>query len=358
MCPGSAIAEKDRPGTTSQAAADGTRKHEIMERIMQSGKESYNQILGSIDPDDRPDIEEAVDLFDRLCEMHDLQFTHVEFEKKVKIPELSGVWGTTDVLGRAVDKTGPVGVVVDWKFGHKKVAAEGNIQLGFYALNAIAEHPDTFAGIDRWLVAIVQPAHGLSYWYTDRAWLEYLTKLVKTADGKIEAGVDERQAGTWCHYCKGAATCGALRYTSSALAMAPTDLNSITIAEGLQYIEELEDRVSALGKAIRARANDAAASGQPIPGWKMVEKLGNREWSVSDKEVLDAIPEATRIEVASPTQVEKALGKKAFKERAEQFVTRKVAGLTLVREADRRPAVTPKGSLSETLGLGPEDRIL
>lgn len=334
MCPGSAIAEAGRPDTTSQAAEDGTRKHKLIERAM------HNEIgVDDIDPEDREDIIEAARLFELFRDLTGLKFDSVYYEERVAL-DIPGVFGTIDVLARA----GDVGVVLDWKFGHREVKAAHNIQLGTYAAGAISQLPAEFGPLKRWVFAIVQPAHGLSYWETDSLWIEHLREREREAANLIHAGEDIRRSGSWCDYCKGAIDCPELR--SNLVQIGRFDkqpIPAVSYAEALA----LADKAEAFVKQVRAEANAAALErGETILGYKVVEKVARRKWSVSDKELLDALPEVATTVPLSPAQAEKKLGKAAYAERAAPLVMKESSGLVLVKDEDRRPAVDVSKQLS------------
>lgn len=344
MCPGSAIAEEGKPDTVSQAAEDGTRKHELIERVLDGRLE-----LDIVPAEDRDDVTAAFDMFGDLVRIPTFADNPptLKLEQRVAL-DVPGVFGTIDVLGVA----GRVGLVCDWKFGHREVRADHNIQLGTYAAGAISTFPELFEGVDRWVFAIVQPAHGLSVWETDNAWIEHLRERIREAADKIRARIDERQAGAWCQYCKGSLDCREIR--DPLVKIGKQAVGAISYAEALSLAEKAEAFVKNIYREVEA----AMMRGEKVLGYKVVEKRPTRKWTLSNEELIDAVPEVATVDVLSPAQLEKKLSKAEFKARAEQYVTKQSSGLTIAPDSDKRPAVDLGAPLGEVLGLDPGDQIL
>ena len=86
-------------------------------------------------------------------------------------------------------------------------------------------------------------------------------------------------------------------------------------------------------------------NGEELPGYKLVEvKLGNRKWR-NDREVFDLLTEAgyddteiTETKVLSPSQMDKAIGKKKVAELLEGLIERAPGAPTIAPITDKRPA--------------------
>ena len=97
--------------------------------------------------------------------------------------------------------------------------------------------------------------------------------------------------------------------------------------------------------AVRAHAHRQAESGVEIPGYQLVEKIGNRAWKLPEEQIVGALALAgltdDRIyarKLVSPAQAEKALGAKK-KGALDELVERPVRGTNLVSvDASTRPA--------------------
>ena len=86
-------------------------------------------------------------------------------------------------------------------------------------------------------------------------------------------------------------------------------------------------------------------NGDELPGYKLVEgKLGNRKWK-DEKTVFDRLiasgyseEEITETKVLSPTQMDKAIGKKKATELLEEYIERAPGAPTIAPISDKRPA--------------------
>jgi hypothetical protein len=122
---------------------------------------------------------------------------------------------------------------------------------------------------------------------------------------------------------------------------AALDTDPVALARDLDAIPMLEDWI----KARRAFAHAQAEQGVEIPGYQLVDKIGNRKWA-DEKEVAKALLD-TEISYEdfmqppkpkSPAQLEKVLGSKR-KALIEPFVVREVTGTNLVSSSKTsRPA--------------------
>lgn len=130
----------------------------------------------------------------------------------------------------------------------------------------------------------------------------------------------------------------------------PANLTPEQIATVLKGTELVE----AWLKGVNEMAYDMLRRGESVPGFKLVEKRGNRKWTdPAQAEMTLAAnglvePYAPR-ELLSPAQAEKALSKVAGKAKAEKLVEtlahKPVTGATIVPAADPRPALLTGASV-------------
>lgn len=85
-------------------------------------------------------------------------------------------------------------------------------------------------------------------------------------------------------------------------------------------------------------------NGEELPGYKLVEgKLGNRKWK-DEAEVaatlanLYPMDQFTETRLLSPSQMDKAIGKKKVAELLEDLIDRAPGAPTIAPETDKRPA--------------------
>lgn len=95
-------------------------------------------------------------------------------------------------------------------------------------------------------------------------------------------------------------------------------------------------------ESVRAQAFRLASDGEEIPKYKLVEKRSIRQWlpiaMLRAKKLFGE--RAFKTEFLSPAQLEKAVGKKEGKAFTEKFSTGVSSGFTLVKDSDKRTAVT------------------
>lgn len=268
--------------------------------------------------------------------------------------------------------------VVDLKNGMGVVDVNENPQLRTYGLGALLRHK----GLDvtHIKVTIVQPraphkdgrirsetfhVADLVEWTADL--LAAMKRSKQAMDEHAAAGGNTVLLDEWrdkwlkpgrCTFCPVEATCPALRRDAMSVAAvwfddmdqprignAALDTDPASVARDLDMIPMLEDWI----KARRAYAHAQAEQGVEIPGYQLVDKIGNRKWA-DDPALLDEMlrkidelglgTDAAYVEpkLKSPAQMEKLLGSKR-KALIEPFVTREVTGTNLVSVAKTsRPA--------------------
>ena len=93
-----------------------------------------------------------------------------------------------------------------------------------------------------------------------------------------------------------------------------------------------------------------AESGVTIPGYKLVDKIGNRKWAADDEKVITDLKAVIKLtedqifskKLLSPAQIEKVIGAKRKEEIANMY-HKPVTGTNLVSEKkSTRPATKAK----------------
>ena len=94
--------------------------------------------------------------------------------------------------------------------------------------------------------------------------------------------------------------------------------------------------------SVEAIVRKTLAEGKPLPGFKLVEGRSNRKWAdekVAGEELEFLLGEAAWIKKPiSPTQAEKALGKKD-KSVIENLIVKPPGAPVIVSDSDPRPAI-------------------
>jgi hypothetical protein len=382
----------DLPETTNDAADWGTCCHQIAEKCLRDRKDAA-EFIGTTEKGKKYEFEvddemadtaqmyvdycrSRIDAYKAETGKNALVFVEEKFSLAALNPpfEAGGTgdcvmifpdWQTLEV----VDLKGGRGVVVE---------AKGNPQGRTYGLGAVLKH--TGHTIRKIIVTIVQPRAGhpdgrirsdvfdmadLVEWTTDlmtamRRSAEALEWHKAGAKPSVEWGRDYLAAGSHCKFCKAAGFCPALeqKATDAAgiwfddldkprISNSPDAMSPEKLAQTLDMLDMIDDWCN----AVRAHAHREAEAGTVIPGYQLVEKIGNRAWKADvttdavaalltgagkDAKLAYAAPKA-----ASPAQVEKALGAKN-KGLLADLVERPSRGTNLVSTASTtRPAVTP-----------------
>jgi hypothetical protein len=358
-CPGSVkLVQQMPPRPSSRYADEGTLCHTIMEGVLAhegQPEEFIGQTLGGvsvtaelIETKIRPALE-ALDLVDPAREMT------YECEATVGFGDaLPGVFGSADLVGRI----GSTAIVLDWKFGDGvDVAVEENPQAMFYAAAAMRTPKVAWAFKDATSIdcIIVQPtaAVPVKVWRTTpdriRAFERQLFAAVKEAMGPDPS----MQSGDHCRWCAAKPVCPLLTgAVDRALKTSLQNIDAARLGEMLEQAPLIEDYLA----EVRALAQHMLENGEPVPGFKLVQKRATRQWINADEAQaalsrlgLDET-ELTETKLVSPAQAEKALKKRKI-ELPDELVVAVSTGTTLAPEKDPRPPVLQIGrQLAAALG--------
>lgn len=379
-CPGAIALTDGLPETTSEAADWGTCCHEIAAECLNKGGDAAEWIGVTVKG---KKFEFTVDE-----EMADTAQVYIDYVRALPGDQLwieetfslapinppFDAGGTCDALSydakrrhmHVVDLKGGRGVVV---------SVTGNKQMRTYALGALLAHPGK--AVDTITVTIVQPRANhpdgiirsetfdvieLMEWTTDLrdAMRQSKAALVQGrpyADQPLDAVWVSTwlKAGDHCKFCPAAGFCPALeqRATDAAgvwfddldrprISNRPEDFTPEQLAQRLDMLDMIQEWIN----EVRAYAHRQAEAGVAIPGYKLVEKIGNRAWKVDEMTVFDMLTsngvandKAYIHKLVSPAQAEKLLGAKK-KQAVEGLTERPVRGTNLVQDAKTtRPSV-------------------
>jgi len=235
--------------------------------------------------------------------------------------------------------------VLDLKYGKGvPVDAVGNPQIRLYGLVAYAKYGQLY-DFERVRLTIIQPRLDSlsSEDLTVGELLGWADTVVVPAAKLAWEGKGEFVSGEHCRWCAAKATCSAR--VAEALKMFQYGLE----APGLIPDEQIPAILSVLDVAeswisdIRAYAEAQALRGQRWPGFKLVRgKRPNRRWSDTEEvkaQLLRAGYSPEQFEttqIKPPGEVEKVLGKPAFRALLDNLVTQGEGKLTLVPADDKR----------------------
>jgi hypothetical protein len=106
----------------------------------------------------------------------------------------------------------------------------------------------------------------------------------------------------------------------------------------------MEPLISLWLKKVKEQALTTLMNGDELPGYKLVEgKLGNRKWK-NEMEVAATLSKLytsdiyTETRLLSPSQMDKAIGKKKVAELLEELIERAPGSPTIAPIHDKRPA--------------------
>lgn len=376
-CPGSTALIASVPAKPSSGYADeGTVAHELAARCLkddQHPRDFVGQTFDGLPPIAVSDEMCAAVLVYLEAVTHELARSktaelYVEHGFILDIDGAAGeVFGTNDAMVYHPD-TGRL-VVFDYKHGvGVSVSAEDNDQLKFYAAGAVFSNP-TWKLSEVHLV-IVQPrardmeeAGAVKWWTMETLDLMEFQGQCAEAIAEAKAPMPKLQTGPWCKWCDAAAVCPAreadalkaatldfadmTEVTAGALPD-PRDFDATRLAQvlkGLQIVSAWQAQVQEYVEAIML-------SGTPVPGFKVVEKIGRAKWVAADEDVAsfaglmfgveeDAIRPRKLTTIGDAEKLLKQAG--ATKDQIDdfkmQFTLKESSGLTIAPESDRRHAV-------------------
>ncbi len=377
-CSGALALTINLPETTNEAADWGTCCHQIAEACLHKGIDA-SEFIGTTQKGKKYEFEVDEEMADTaqvyvdyVRERSKNLLLHVEqrFSLSTLNPPFDA-GGTADAV--VYDEALKHLEVIDLKGGRGHVVeVVGNAQLRTYALGAMLANPGL--KVDTITVTIVQPraphksGRTRSETFHVADLLEWTMELMGAMHKAKKAMVDRAtmhsavwakeylKAGDHCKFCKAAGFCPALEQRAldaagvwfddldhPRLSNSPDTMSPEKLAQSLDVADMIEEWI----KAVRSYAHAQAESGVPIPNYQLVEKIGNRRWSVPEANIVQAleilgVDDPYNRKLVSPAQAEKLLGAKRKGEIAD-LVEKPVTGVNLVRcdKTTRAPA-TPK----------------
>jgi hypothetical protein len=347
-CPGSVKLVQKMPLQPSSVHADrGTMLHDVISRILLDqgvviGQFKHkDQLLTQELYDEK--ITPALDALDEIDPNGDLVY---EVETRVGFGDLlPGVFGSTDLVGRI----GQRAVVLDWKFGDGVIVdAVENAQLMFYAAAAMRtdELKWAFDGVDEIECVIVQPPVVRRWVTTVGRIKQFEHELVAAVKTALRDDAPLAQ-GDHCRWCAAKPICPQMTgAVDRAIKQQVINMDVDTLAKYLHTADLLEEWI----KDLRALAFGLLEKGADVPGYKIVNKRGVRQWADEAKAqaFLGEDFVVTKTELLSPAQAEKVLKKRKLT-LPDDLVVSVSSGTTLAPVDDPRPAVQSFIGLSKAL---------
>ncbi|SEG64333.1 DUF2800 domain-containing protein [Bosea lathyri] len=389
-----ALSRAAPPQKESIHAATGTAVHQIAERCLRTGADPA-AFLDTVEKTKEREIEIGEDEVNsaaeyvnyvrgvayRLADELLLQDDKiVQVEQRFSLAELDTPFDAGGT-GDAVLYTPPTRhlEIVDLKNGMGVVDVSENKQLRTYALGAMLANPGL--DVETITVTIVQPraphkdGRIRSETFHVAELIEWTAELLAKM-GQSKQACDEYDAlggntvlfDEWaekwlkpgkCSFCPAEGFCPALRKKAldaaavwlddleqPRIANAPGEMSPEKLGQTLDLLEMIENWI----KAVRAHAHTMAEHGATIPGYQLVEKIGNRKWAADEAKIIADLKTVAGLtddeiydrKVRSVAQIEKVLGAKR-KDKISNMWMRPVTGTNLASTTkSTRPAVKSK----------------
>jgi hypothetical protein len=286
------------------------------------------------------------------------------------------LWGTADFI---LYRKGDVLYVEDFKYGAGvMVEVEENPQLAIYAIAVM----DSEAGwaFDKVVLKIFQPRGRHSdgperEWVTTPAWLRDFRDKLKAAVAKTREHNAPLTAGEWCRWCPASAVCPAINKAVQTEAqvsfdvVAPDAVKSTILPEvRLMPVEKLaqalawKETIVGWFESVNEYVREKLEAGEPVPGWKLVDKRSNRDWIDEARVVAEfsAVLGEDKLyerKLLSPAKLEKVVGKG----KVDHLTHKPPTGKTIARDTDPRPVADrtrAQESFSVVEGFCPECDIM
>ena len=334
-------------------AAEGTKAHALSELKLRLANGEINQfrfdaekkLLGAIPKDMDRYTDQYVDVVlekfysaKKLCPDARL-FVEVKLDMSAWVPACFGTSDAVIVSDQTLE-------VCDLKAGQGvAVSAVGNPQARLYALGAI----DAFGRIYAFRAVretIIQPRlDSITEETMSREDLLAWGESIRLTACDAYHGSGAFHSGDWCRFCAAKAVCRTRAMEAmSVFEDGFGDSPDVIPDENIPGILQVADLVEAWLKDVRAYAYAQAMKGDRIEGFKLVcGRAPARKWK-SETEVIDQMARAGYAEsqymeepkLMSVANLEKSIGRTAFKALLAGQTVQGDAPLTLVPESDAR----------------------
>ncbi len=351
-CPGSNVLLQtlDLPETDeSFYAAEGTAAHEVAAHCLRKDIDTWEPVGQTFYGHEvTQELADAVQMY--LDKVRDLRAEHLGNGSVMRASfvehRISGDWndkfyGSVDSAEWSSDGESSLLDVTDFKYGAGiAVDADHNHQLMYYAVGML-EHRR--ADIVR--LRIVQP-RAFHVDGPDRVWattgrelIEWKNEVLIPAMARAELDVT-LVPGEWCRFCPAKLACPLLTALFGASAKADAadlqNYSSNTLAQNFALVAAVKHYLKALEEQVFKRLS----CGEPIEGFKLVNKKANRVFSpegIVAAKTMFGEEAFTAPTLKSPAQIDAigAAGKKFTKEYAYSPQT----GLTVAPADDPRVGV-------------------
>jgi len=349
-CHGSRWAEFGLPDTESEHSREGTEAHELLERLLGGGNPDGYEV-----PEMLSHIMGIVRWVDKFVALGYVLYSEVQVDgSPVLGPHTAG---TADII---LVKDEHI-IIADLKYGHYEVQAIDNPQLIAYAAGAACEKSIVpVSGEPNFSLYILQPrlyrgapikSTELSFVQIQPLWDSIRIDLALCTDS-----AERTPTADACRYCKANLSCTervaeAIQSIKEVLNVVDQELplEAEMMGVGIEGLPpaaiasllDLKPLIDAIFTDIQAEAFKGAKRGIIIPGYKIIQGPGRRNWDLTKEELARKwkslkIPMTDYLvsKMNSPSQMEKLESVKALsdkqRENIKQFYSKTPGKETLV----------------------------
>ena len=351
-CPAS-LSLPQEPDTESEYAAEGTAAHELAEACLLTGADAEDYIGQTfygyvVDQEMADNVQVYLDECNRLVSEIEGEY---EIEAYLNHSKIDDLGGTADFKLVSKDTV----YLVDLKYGagHVVEVAE-NSQLLCYGTLAFDQSysSESTPDLNRVVMTIVQPraAHEDGPVRSTSVTAEEVWEFEDQIQNQVYDNGDHIEAGEHCRWCPAKVHCPELKRKTQEAAKAEFEPEGMTVEQAAELIQ-LRQPMKAYLDEVYNWLHGRMEKGEIAPGMKLVESYGNRQWTLSEEELVAAIKEGRRIakdklyesKLKSPAKMEKLIGKEAV----EPLTERPKKGSTVVPDYDKRPAIETQTAKEE-----------
>jgi len=342
-CPGSVALSQDIVREDTSYSKAGTAAHEAFSIWLATGTAPE---IGRMTANGLPITAEMIDslrpMVDWVLTYKTIESARLFSEERIEIGEHLGLpagvcWGTADIMAISEREL----LIADLKTGYVSVDPECD-QMILYAIGAWFQ---TGCIYDTIRLVVLQPPDETPvkekvYNRVDMMkWVKDYSLILESASSEkapLVPGDDQ------CRFCPAAGGCPALQEETLKLAKFEAIGNPLALSlDQMAVILDKADMIEKAIEAIRGHVVKLLASGQQVPGFKLVVGKKNRAWTSADTVLDDLLLADATVpldklaprKLVSPAQAEKILSKDlvatlAFTPEGEP---------TLARADDKRP---------------------
>lgn len=289
-CPASPDLEAGYPDTSSPAARDGTKTHNLLEKclINAARPEQYCD-----EPDRCERVQVAIDyVADRIKELKESYpkaKVMLEAESKSDPGAQHGRddwFGTCDIFITVVDENGRnvYAEAIDYKDGRSPVKVEENKQLFSYF--------EGKATLSEWnmRITVIQPRlDNPTLWWepTIEEYYQLASDMVDAAKA-TDLPNPPMKKGDHCYFCKHKHNC--IEYKGQHLAPIASSLDltgdvRVMTDQQLASLVDAEKTIQGVLESAKQEMTKRIKDGKPVPGYKIGRGRGRKVWNCSEEEV-------------------------------------------------------------------------